>query len=209
MIKKALGFYSLPLYILIHPFDGFHEMKFNKRGRMWLAIVNFLVVCASYSFASQYASNIVNPRNPLTLNSFLDFSTFTGMLILFSIANWSVTSLTDGEGKFKEIVMAICYAMTPLVLTILPAAVLSNFLTLEEAGFYFMILSVGIAYFVFLAFVGLVTVHNYTPSKAIFTMILTVIALLIIVFLLALILTLWQQVVNFVISVYNEIIFRS
>jgi hypothetical protein len=145
----------------------------------------------------------------MSLNSLGDFSALTGMLLLFCVANWSVTSLTNGEGKLKEIFMAICYAMTPLVLTIAPAAIISNFLTTEEAGFYFMVLFIGMAYFLFLAFVGLVTVHNYSPSKAIFTVVLTFLALLIIVFLLALLLTLWQQVLNFINSVYNEIIFRS
>ncbi|MCL1878643.1 MAG: YIP1 family protein [Defluviitaleaceae bacterium] len=208
-VKKVLGFYILPLYILIHPFDGFRAMKFDREGRMWVAALNFLVVCISYSFSAQYTASIVTPHNPLVLNSLRDFSTLTSMLVLFCIANWSVTSLTDGEGKLKEIFMAVCYAMTPLVLTIIPATLLSNVLAYEETGFYFMLLSVGMGYFLFLAFIGLVTVHNYTATKAIITMFLTFVALVVIVFLLTMLSTLLFQVIMFIQSVYDEIIFRG
>jgi hypothetical protein len=132
----------------------------------------------------------------------------TGALILFCVSNWSVTSLTDGEGRFKDIIMAVCYAMSPLVLTIVPATILSNFISADEAGFYFMILAIGMIYFVFLVFAGLVTVHNYTAGKALFTIFLTFVALLIIVFLITLLLTLWQQLWVFAYSIYTEMMFR-
>lgn len=209
IFKRIFGFYALPMYILTHPFEGFYEMKYLNRGSLKLAIINFLLVAASFAFASQYASIVVNMQNPLTLHSLYDFFILVIALILFCASNWSVTSLTDGEGRFKDILMAVCYAMTPLVLTIVPAAILSNFLSVEEAGFYFMILSVGTAYFVFLVFAGLVTVHNYTGAKAIATVFLTFIALLVIVFLITLLFTLWQQLVVFAYSVYTELMFRA
>jgi len=201
--------WKLPFYILSHPFDGFYAMKYQKQGSVGLALIIFLLVCVSFSFNNQYASIVVNPQNPLELNSLTDFIALTAILVLFCVSNWSVTSLTDGEGRLKDIVMAVCYAMMPLLLTIAPAAIISNFFSQEEAGFYYMILSVGVAYFVFLVFAGLVTVHNYTATKALVTVFLTFIALLVIVFLITLLFTLWQQLWIFVYSVYTELMFRS
>jgi uncharacterized PurR-regulated membrane protein YhhQ (DUF165 family) len=119
-----------------------------------------------------------------------------------------VTSLTNGEGRLKDIFMAVCYAMTPLILTIIPATILSNALSQEEAAFYYMIMTIGVIYFVFLVFCGLVVVHNYSASKAVLTVFLTFIALLVIVFLLTLLFTLWQQLYVFVYSIYIELMFR-
>ena len=207
-MKRVLGFYALPLRIMVRPFSGFYEMKYENKGTVRLALFNFLLVCISYSFSNQYASVLVNDRHPHALNSFMDFQMLTAALILFCVSNWSVTTLTDGEGRFKDVLMAVCYAMTPLILTMVPAAILSNFLSAEETGLYFLLMGTGMVYFIILVFAGLVTVHNYGAAKAVITVFLTFIAMLIIVFLLALMLTLWHQLVGFVMSVYTELTFR-
>ncbi|MCL2225386.1 MAG: YIP1 family protein [Defluviitaleaceae bacterium] len=208
MLKRIFKFYALPMYIMVKPFDGFYAMKYQHEGTLKLAFLNFIVVLFSYAINNQYASLVVNPQNPLELNSLLHWVMLIGALILFCVSNWSVTSLTNGEGKLKDIFMMVCYAMTPLVLTIVPATILSRFLSAEEAGFYYMLMSIGVMYFVFLVFAGLIVVHNYTVAKAVLTVVLTFIALLIIVFLLTLLLTLWQQLWVFAYSIYTELMFR-
>ena len=196
------------MYILIHPFDGFYSMKFEKEGTMRLAIINFFMVCLSYSFMNQYTGILVAQRHPNSVNSMFDFFMLTTALILFGISNWAVTSLTDGEGKFYEIIMACCYALTPVVLTFIPVTVLSNFLSINETGFFTMIVTAAIVYSILLAYIGLVVVHNYTAIKAVKTVILTFIALLIILFLFTLLFSLLQQLAVFIESLYIEITFR-
>jgi hypothetical protein len=193
---------------MVRPFNGFYAMKYEKKGTLRLAIINFLMVSLSLSITAQYASITVIPRNPMTVNSLFDFISLVVAVLLFCTSNWAVTSLSDGEGRFKDIIMAVGYAMTPIVITFIPAAILSNFLTAEEGAFYFMIINVAVFWFAVLVFAGLVTVHNYTATKAIATVFLTFIALLIIVFLITLLFTLWQQLVIFVTSLYTEIAFR-
>ena len=207
-VKKFFRLYRLPMYIMVKPFDGFYAMKHEKEGTLKLAFFNFFILLVSYAINAQYTSLVVNPQNPFTLNSLTIWLTLIGALVLFCVSNWSVTSLTDGEGKLKDIFMAVCYAMTPLILTIIPATIISNFLSAEEAGFYFMIIGVGMIYFVFLVFAGMIVVHNYTAAKAVLMIFLTFVALLIIVFLITLLLTLWQQLWVFVYSIYTELMFR-
>jgi len=207
-VKKVFSFYALPLYVMVRPFSGFYSMKYEKQGSLKLAFFNFLMVCISVSFMNQYSSIVVNQRNPRTINSLVEFATLTGALILFCVSNWAVTSLTDGEGRFKDIVMMMCYAMTPIVLSFIPMTIISNVLTVDEGAFYFMVVSVAIFWFMVLVFAGLVTIHNYSASKAVTTILLTFVALLIIVFLITLLLTLWQQLTLFIRSLYTEIVFR-
>lgn len=207
-VKRFFRLYALPLYIMTHPFDGFYEMKYQKQGTLKLALFNFVIVLISYAINNQYASIVVNPQNPLTLNTLSHWGMLVGALALFCISNWSVTSITNGEGRLKDIFMAVCYAMTPLVLTIIPATIISRFLSVEEVGFYYMVMTIGIIYFVFLVFCGLVVVHNYGAAKAVITIILTFFALLVIVFLVTLLLTLWQQLWVFGYSIYTELMFR-
>jgi len=200
--------YKLMFYILRHPFDGFYMMKFEKKGTLWLALLNFLLLWISVSFNNQYASALVDQRYPLAMNSLYDGTSLFGILILWTAANWSVTSLANGEGKFKEIIMAICYSFTPIILTFIPATLLSNVMTEGETTFYFLIINAGIVWFILLAYVGMVTVHNYTALKALATLFLTVIAMLIIVFLIGLLFALWQQMITFAMGIYRELQFR-
>lgn len=207
-VKRLISFYSLPLYIMVKPFDGFYAMKYLNEGTLKVAFLNLFLLLISYAINDQYASLVVNPQNPLELNSMRGWAMIVGALILFCVSNWSVTSLTDGEGRLKHIFMMVCYAMTPLVLTIVPATILSRALSAEEAGFYAMLMSVGVVYFVFLVYAGLVVIHNYSASKALLTIVLTFIALLIIVFLITLLFSLWQQLWVFGYSIYTELMFR-
>ena len=209
VLKRALRAYALPLQIMVRPFSGFYAMKFENQGTLKLAFFNFFMVVLSVTFTRQYSSILVNPRHPLAVNSIWELITLSVLLVLFCASNWAVTSLTDGEGRFKDILMATCYAMTPIIMIFIPAALFSNVLTLEEAAFYNMIISVAVAWFVFLVFAGLVTVHNYSPGKAIATVFLTFVAILVIAFLISLMFTLIQQLVVFVRSLYTELVFRA
>jgi len=209
VIKKIFGFYKLPLYIITNPVDGFYSMKFENKGTVKMALFNFFLLCVVFAFNTQHTSIIVIPRNPLSGHAIYESFIFLVALLLFCIANWSVTSLTNGEGRFKDIIMAVCYSFTPVIITTFIATIISNFLSQEETGFYFMLLSVGIFYFVLLVFLGLLTVHNYTVFRAILTIFLTFISILIIVFLVTLLFTLLQQLQHFAVSVWTELIFRT
>jgi hypothetical protein len=209
MMRRLFGWYALPMKIMSRPFAGFYEMKFEGKGTMRLAMFNFLLVCIAFAFQTQYAAILVNQSHPASMNTLRDTMFVAATLLLFCVANWSVTSLTDGEGRLKDIFMAVCYAMTPIIFTVIPATILSNMLAGEETGIYFLILSLGTAYFVLLVFVGLITVHNYGAIKAVLTLLLTFVAILIIVFLVTLLFTLWTQLYAFAYSVYTELMFRG
>ena len=207
-MKQFWEKYKLTFYILRHPFDGFYVMKYEKKGSIGVALLNFVLLWISFSAMGQYSSLIVDQSHPLAQNSLLDGASIFIVLFLWSVANWSVTSLTDGEGKFKEIFMANCYALTPLILVLIPMTLVSNVLAEGEGAFYFLVISFAIMWFVFLAFCGMVMVHNFTAGKAIATIFFTFIALLIIVFLIALLFALWQQMITFFRSIYLELVFR-
>ena len=207
-MMKYLEFYRLPLQILFRPINGFYEMKFERKGSLWVAVLNYLLMLVSFAFFNQYTSILVTPAHPMWHNTISDFQNMTIVLILFCASNWAVTSLTDGEGKFKEIFMTICYAMTPLVLIVIPATIFSNMLTYQESGFFHLLIGFALFWFVALVLIGLIVIHNYTVLKSIVTIFLTFFALLVILFLITLFLTLVQQLIVFAASLYREITFR-
>ncbi len=109
----------------------------------------------------------------------------------------------------KDIAIAVGYGTVPITIMMFLGTLVSQFVADDEQAFYVMILGVGIAYGLIMILVGIMQVHNYTLGKTLVTLFLTLVALFIIIFLLLLLSNLLGMVVNFVRSVYTEIIFRT
>lgn len=79
----------------------------------------------------------------------------------------------------------------------------------EETSFYDLFNSIAVAWFLLLLFIGNMTVHQYSVVKTVVTMALSVIVMGIIVFLGALVLSMLQQLADFLINVYRELTYRT
>lgn len=197
------------LHVAFHPFDGFWDLKYENKGKLRIALVILLAVTVTMILKRQYAGYVVNFNHPLELNSFDELKYIVLPFLLWCVANWSLTTLMDGEGKFQEIVIATGYAMLPLILIYLPNMLLSNVITLREASFYYLLESAAALWFVWLLFIGTMTVHQYTVTKTIMTMLLTVVVMGVIIFLGLLFFSLIQQIVSFVYTIYQELSLRA
>ena len=196
-------------YVLTHPMDGFYEIRHREKGSVPLAILTVILFSISYTIRRMCASFIVNDINPRTVDLLSDLQGVLVIFFLFCIGNWSITCLMNGEGRLKDIVTVVGYSLLPMVLTYLPATLLSLVLSDEEVVFYSIIIWLGTAWSVILAIIGIMVVHNYTSGKTLITLILTILAMLVIMFILMMIFTLLQQVYGFLYSIYTELQFRT
>lgn len=197
-----------PFYVIAHPFDGFYEIRHREKGSVTLSLFIIFMFGLSFSINKRYAGFVVNFVNPRYVDSRADVMGILLAAILFAIANWSITSLTEGEGRFKDIIIVVGYSMLPMVLTFLPATFISHFVASNEEGIYYLLMSISILLFVLLVVIGIMIIHNFGFGKTIFTIILTFIALLLIIFIALLLSSLINQVYMFLKSVYTELILR-
>lgn len=201
-------FFKFPLHLIVHPFDGFWDLKYEGKGKLKVALVILLCLFLTFVLQRQYAGFLVNYNDPRTLNSLAELQYVILPFFLWCISGWSITTLMEGEGKFREIVMATAYSLIPIILIYLPMTLISRFLTLEESSFYYLLNTFATIWFVYLLFIGTMTVHQYTPAKTVMTMLLTIVTMGIIVFLGTLVFSLIQQIIDFIVNVYRELVFR-
>lgn len=196
-------------YTMSHPMEGFYWIRHQDRGSVPIAII--IVICFSLCFSlNRISANfIVNDVEPTTVDSLEELSGILLLYVLVCVANWSITCLMNGEGRMKDIAVAVGYGCTPLIPAFLIATAMSHFITAEEGAFYSIVLGVGVAYAVILVLIGIMQVHNYTIGKTLETLFLTFVAILIIIFLGLLLADLIGQVYNFFYCLYIEIIFRA
>ena len=202
-------FIKFPLHLIVHPFDSFWDMKYEGKGKLRVTLTILLLVVISMILKDQFAGFLVNYNDPRHLNSITQLLTIVFPFFLWCLSNWAITTLMDGEGKFKEIMMATGYALVPIVIIYTPMIIASRFMAEEETAFYYLMMSVASIWFVALLFVGIMTVHQYTVLKTAVTMLLTVVVMGIIVFLGTLVLSMLQQITEFFVNIYRELIFRT
>lgn len=201
--------FKYPFYVLTHPADGFYEIRHRGCGSVPIALIGVLLFSFSFTVRRLMASFIVSDVNPREVNSFTELIGVFLLFFLFCVANWSVTCLMEGEGRLMDIVTVVGYALLPMILTYVPATILSQFLASNEVGFYNLIIGIGTIYSLILALVGIMTVHNFTLGKTLITLIITFVAMLIFIFLFTLFTSLIQQVWMFFSSIYTELLFRA
>lgn len=200
--------WKFAFYTVSHPSDGYYEIRHRNRGSVLIAVLLVIAFSLSFSLNRIYASFIVNDVDPLDVSAFLELGAVLLLYILFSISNWSITCLMGGEGRLKDITIALGYAMIPLIVCFNLATIVSQVVAQNEEAFYYMILGIGIAYALFMMLIGIMQVHNYTLGKTLVTIFLTFIAMFIIIFIVLLFVDLINQVYNFFYSIYQELIYR-
>ena len=196
-------------YTLSHPVDAYYEIRHRDRGSVPIAILLVICFSLSYSMNRLLASFVVNDTDPRYVNSLTELSAVLVLYGLLCVGNWSITCLMGGEGRLKDIAIAVGYAALPLSMSFVAATIFSQFVAADEEAFYVMILTVGIVWAAAMALIGIMQVHNYTLGKTLITLFLTLIAMILIIFIALLISDLINQVYSFFYSIYIELIFRT
>lgn len=193
---------------ITHPAEGFEDMRWKKAGSLKIAfaivLLLFLAQIANgrlygFQFGISYDKtfNII----PYIVKSIVIFGAWV-------VGNWAVCTLLDGEGTMKNICIYSAYALIPYIAQIFINVLLSHILIQDEAVFMQAIRIIGVGWSVILLFSAIKSVHQYSFGKTVFAIILTIVAMLIMLFLLVLFMSLIQQVYIFISTIYTEISYR-
>lgn len=196
------------LYVITHPFDGFWDLIHEKRGSI-AAANTFLILFLIIRVLKLILTNFQFISAPIQhINVFEEMGSLLLPFIVLCVANWAMTTLFEGKGRFKDIYMGMCYALVPYIIIQLPMILVSNMLTYEEGSLYSVMLSISVIWCVFLVFVGLMEIHDYGPGKTFIFLIVTVVGAAVILFLLLVFFSLLSDALAFFVSFYREIVFR-
>ena len=200
---------KFPAYILVHPLKGFEEFKRYGRGKISIGVAFVIITVILNILKFQYSGFVVNDISIRDLKSFAQVIYVVGAVIVVSVANWSVTTLFDGKGNFKFIFMMVCYCLYPYIWANLIGMVLSNVLATEEVMIYRLIIGIGWFLTGYLFFFGIISIHEYGLGQCLLTILFTLVAALIILFVGILVFDLFQKIYGFLYQIYQEITMRN
>ena len=204
-------FINYPFYVISSPFKGFSDLKYEKRGKSYFAVV-MMVVISVFAIANMLYKGFVLSGGYYTANKQINAPYLILMSIapvaLFVVANWSITCITNGNGKMRDIFMVYAYALYPKVLLSIIGLIISNIVTMDESAMAVFFYSFGSVAFAFYLFIGLIIIHEYNFTQGILMIIFTIASMCIIVFVMALFLSLSNEVITLFRTVYQEIMMR-
>lgn len=205
---KSLDPYKYVFHVILHPIDGFWDLKREKRGSLGAALLFVALTILTLAVEKMGTAFLFNPNRLSEINVMVDVITVILVYVLWCVANWCTTSLMDGKGKMKDILIAVGYALFPIVLIRLPMVLLSHVIILDEGAFYYIFGFISYAWTLALVFTATMMTHEYTLGKTVFTCAITVIAMGIILFIGLLFFNVISEIITFVSTVYKEIRFR-
>ena len=193
--------------VLFHPFDGFNQIRFGGSVALWPSVIILVlyVIATIYQFVG--TGYLFNQNNIADINLWLLLAKSLGVVALFIVAQWSMAILTNGSGRFKDIIVTACYSLAPYTVGLLVGTWLSNFIIMDEMYAEYIIL-IGLAWSAMLLLIGTMVIHELPFARALGFLALTVAAMAVILFVLVLFYTLLMQLRTFGYTLYVELVFR-
>ncbi len=200
--ELAYGF-----YVILHPFDGFWDLKHEKRGSVRASIVFIAATILAFFYQSIGQGYLMNPEGKYD-SIWVQVIGVLVPLFLFIVSNWCLTTLFEGEGSFKDIFIACSYSLVPVPLLLIPVTLLSNVCTNAEINIIGFISTLSFIWLGLLVFFGTQVTHDYTMGKNIITILGTLVGMVFIMFLAILFSTLVTKMVSLVTNIVTEIRYR-
>ena len=200
--ELAYGF-----YVIVHPFDGFWDLKHEKRGSVRASLVFIAVTIAAFYYQTIGQGYLLNPEGDYASL----WTQVIGVLVplmLFVLSNWCLTTLFEGEGSFKDIFIACSYSLVPIPMLIVPATIFSNVCTNSEKDIVGFLSTIGFIWLGILIFFGTQITHDYSMGKNIITILGTAVGMVFIMFIALLFSTLVGKMISLVTNIITEIQYR-
>lgn len=206
--KHYLDSLKFSLYTCRRPLDGFWDLVHEKRGTMAAAhtiVITFILVQIVYLTQS----NFLWVNIPMeTFSSVWVVLNIMGPMLLFSVANWCLTTLFDGKGRIKHIYMGWAYAMVPQLFARVILTGLSHIVTYDELMILLVIWYVSEAWFYLLILCAVKQIHDYSFSKAVITTLVSILAMGIMVFIFLMFFAVVSDGIAYFYSLGQEALFR-
>ena len=203
--RKTYGEEMLYVFhIIFHPFDGFWDLKHEKRGSVRAATTILFITIVSFFYQAIGRGYMFNPRGAYSTIIFQIISVLVPV-VLWVLGNWCLTTLFDGEGSMKDIYIATCYALAPLSVFVTVSTILTNVLTSSEGQIVNLLVTFGYIWVAILLFFGMAVTHDYSTGKNFITTIGSIVAMCVIMFIVILFSSLVMKMATFIISIISEI----
>jgi len=209
MKKRGLRDLAFSTAIMLHPLDGYYDLKRKIRGTYGGATIMISALFSSMMLHQTSTAYILQTTAVEDMNLAALIFGFFGIITLFITCNYLVTSINDGEGSIGDIYKMTAYSSLPLTLSFLLVTGLSYTITFNEVFLVNFLLIAGICWFCLTLYMGLQEIHNYSVGNTIKSIFFTAGFILIAIIALLILTILFQQMVQFLEALGREAYYNA
>jgi uncharacterized protein YigE (DUF2233 family) len=192
------------------PADSFYYIKKNYRGSLLFAGLIYLwvvIVRALSLYVTGFAfSRYTNPLEIRLGNEIL----YTVLLIgLWNVANYLVSTISDGEGRVRHVIIGSAYSLFPYVLFALPITLISNVLSLNEVFLYTFSMNVIYWWIGLMLFLMVKEIHNYSFFETVRNLLITIFTMGLFILTGYILYVLFNQLFDFISAIFQEVRLRG
>lgn len=189
-----------------HPIDRYYDIRVHKNGSMIAATIIYIVFFGVYMLYQTSKGFIYQYTKVEDMDMGAVVVGFFAILILFIVCNYLVTSITDGDGTLKQVYMIPAYGLMPVMICMLATIGMSYVLTYNESFILTVIMIIGLVWTIAVIFEGLSTVHDYDFKNTVVSLVITAVFMLIAAIVVLVVIIMWEQLYDFLLTVGKEII---
>ena len=192
------------------PADSFYYIKKGYRGSYLFAGLIYLWVVVVRVLSLYLTGFIFNSYTNLADIQIGNEIVITIMAIfLWNAANYLISTISDGEGRVRDVVIGSAYSMFPIVLFALPIALISRVLTLNEIFIYSFSMNIMWAWTGLMLIIMVKEIHNYSFSETVRNVLLTLFTMALFLLTGYILYVLFNQLFDFISAIIQEVGLRG
>lgn len=207
--SQIYGLFAFQGAFIRSPEDAVYKIKIKQGPKLWCATLLYLWYIVLRILDPLLTSYLFNGQNIYNTNlaQIVLFSTVP--LFLWIIANYFVATVTDGEGRLKDLYVSTIYAMSPYLLLALPVMLISRSLTYNEQFLFTLLQIVMYGWSAILLFRNYSEMHDYSFWKTVKNLLLTLCAFAAFVLAAYVIYMMCSQLFGYLSSFFKELFNRG
>jgi len=192
------------------PVDSFYYIKKNQRGSLlfagliylWVVVVRVLsLFLTGFTFSPYPDVAYIPVGNEIVITILL--------LCIWNAANYLVSTISDGEGRVRHVIIGSAYSLFPYALFVLPIALISNVLSLNEVFLYSFSMNVVWAWTGMMLFIMVKEIHNYSFFETVRNILITIFTMALFVLTGYILYVLFNQLFDFISAILQEVRLRG
>ena len=199
---------SLALSSLAHPIASYNEMKQKKLYSVTIAVICLALFFITSVLKTMYGGFMYGTADLSQYNALIELVGTVGLVLLWTVANWLCCSLFQGRGDMKEIFCVSCYALMPVILFNIAYLLLSNFMIPTANSGFDIVSAICYGLTAIHLLLGITIIHDFSFFKAMAMAVLILAGMFVIAFVIFVMLSLSQNLLNFVVQMFNEVTMR-